>query len=125
MSGHNFWRRHNYIVNFTKYQRGLIPAEEVGNPYCDRCHVPVEVPLVPPLTPMEGVPIQTTGHLFAECGFYNSVRERVFGIPNALHIENIKKKDIFKFIALAGLKLYPTADPELLDEEIQDEDELI
>ena len=74
---------------------------------------------------MEGVPIQTTGHLFAEFGFYNSVRERVFGIPNALHIENIKKKDIFNFIALAGLKLLPTADPELLDEEIQDEDELI
>ena len=82
--------------------------EEVGNPYCDLCHVPVAVPLVPPLAPMEGVPLQTSGHLVAECGFFNSIREEIFGLPYAMPIEQIKKKDILLFMVKTGLMILPT-----------------
>ena len=81
--------------------------EEVGNPYCDLCHVPVAVPLVPPLAPMEGVPLQTSGHLVAECGFFNSIREEIFGLPYAMPIEQIQKKDILRFMARAELTVLP------------------
>ena len=121
MTGHNHFRRHNYIIAYREFVRGRIPIEEVGNPYCNLCHVPVEAPLVPPLRPMEGVPLQTSGHLFAECGYLNAIRERIFGIPNALAIETIKKTDILRFCAEAKLKILPK-DHELSDNsEFQEE----
>ena len=51
--------------------------------------MPVEAPLVPPLAPMEGVPLQTSGHLVAECGYFNALREEIFGMPYAIPIEQI------------------------------------
>ena len=94
--------------------------EEVGNPYCNLCHVPVEVPLVPPLAPMEGVPLQTSGHLVAECGYFNQLREEIFGIPFAMPIEQIKNKDLLVFLARTGLPLLP---PDIEERTITDSSE--
>ena len=69
--------------------------------------MPVEVPLVPPLAPMEGVPLQTSGHLVAECGYFNQLREEIFGIPFAMPIDQIKNKDLLIFLARTGLPLLP------------------
>ena len=95
--------------------------EEVGNPYCNLCHVPVEAPLVPPLRPMEGVPLQTSGHLLAECGFLNDLREKIFGIPYAMPIHEIKKKDILKFFAEANIKILPSDVEDKDSSDIQEE----
>ena len=107
MTGHNHWRRHNYLIAYSQYQRRKIAVDEVGNPYCDFCHDPGIRPLVPPLRPLEGVPLQTSGHIVAECTKFNTVRQKVFGIPNAMPIEQIKKKDILRFFAEADLKILP------------------
>ena len=113
MSGHNFWRRHEYIVRYRKYTRGLLTMEQVGNPYCDLCHDPVGVSLVPPLAPLEDVPLQTTGHIVAECTAFNPIRERIFGIPFAMPIDKINKSDILRFMAAAKLRVLPMKEYEL------------
>ena len=107
LTGHNYWRRHNYIISYMEYVKGLIPAEQVGNPYCDLCHEPGEAPLVPPLAPLKGVPLQTSGHLVAECGYFNSIRQKIFGMPNAIPIEWIQKKDILRFFSEARFTILP------------------
>ena len=95
--------------------------EEVGNPYCDLCHAPSEVPLVPPLRPMEGVPLQTSGHLIAECGYFNTLREKIFGIPYAMPIHEVKKKDILRFFNEAKLKILPKDHENTDNSEFQEE----
>ena len=65
------------------------------------------------------MPIQTTGHLVAECGYLNVIREKIFGIPNAIPIEWIQKQHILRFFAEAKIKILP-----MDHEEIEDRDNI-
>ena len=106
MSGHNFWNRHEYKVTFTRFQKGHIPWEKVVSPICNYCQD--DTAIWPTYKEGEdGRPIQTTEHIFSECEYFATQRAKAFGSYFGKPLNEIKYKNILKFIELAKLDVIP------------------
>ena len=104
VTGHNFWNRHNWIVDKGRLEREEITPEEVTSPVCDLCWVDTAVP---PQSPDAG-PHQSSEHLFADCARLAAARSSIFKMPYGVPLHEIEGKDILRFIDLAELEVFPT-----------------
>ena len=111
LSGHNFWRRHNFLVDSRKAREGRLPVAMVVPPYCNLCMS--EVPLCNSASNDDF--LQTTWHLFASCEALATLRQEVFGEAYYKPLEEIKKSQILEFVRMAELNIFPPDEPEVAD----------
>ena len=104
LTGHNFWNRHNWVVDKGRLEREEITPEEVSSPVCNLCWVETEVP---PDSPDAG-PHQTTEHLFSDCTRLAVVRNAVLKQHYGVSLHEVEGKDILKFIDHADLEVFPS-----------------
>ena len=113
LSGHGFWRRHNYLVDRERLRRGEIQEEELVPPYCDLCLEEMPDPRVVGAEFDEY--LQTPFHLFTQCEALALVRLRVFGQAYGIRLDEIKKANILTFVREAGLSVFPKDNSEVVD----------
>ena len=113
ITGHNFWRRHNFLVDVEKWKRGAITKEELVPPFCDLC-----LTVMPDAFSTDcDEYLQTTQHLFSTCEALASARLRIFGKAFEVDLSTIEYRDIMNFIREANLDVLPRkeAEAEALD----------
>ena len=113
MTGHTFWRYHEYKITYHQAKRGLITWDQVVSPVCDWCtDVVGDIDLEHPWD--DGRPLQTAIHLFTSCERYAGVRLEVFGEywPT---LSSITVSQLLKFLTQADVPVYPPDHEELVD----------
>ena len=111
MTGHNFWRRQNFLVDSQKARRGQMPVAQVVPPYCNLCMT--EMPLVQSASNDDF--LQTTWHLYASCEALATLRQDVFGEAYYKPLEEIKKSQILEFARMANLSIFPPDNSEVAE----------
>ena len=104
ITGHDFLKRHNWLVNRQKYLRGRILLENVGSPVCDLCQENTEDY---PLDGRDPRPVQTIEHLFSDCEALALLRLRVFGTLYNVDTTTTKLQKAMDFLFMAGIELLP------------------
>ena len=124
-TGHNFWNRHNWLIDKARLKRGEIEEQDLTPPFCDLCLK--EVPEVWTNDLVEYV--QTTWHIFTECEALAVIRYRVFGHWYGMPLPEVRRQDVVKFLRQAQLSVFPSDQEEVMaiDRSIvlQNEDDII
>ena len=110
-TGHNFWKRHDWLVNRELLHRGRISEDQLEPPYCNIC-------LTPPIPrtwsrDMEEY-LQTSHHIFSTCEGLAPYRKEVLGWWSDVPLHEIKRKNILKFVEVAGIQVFPEAHEEVM-----------
>ena len=113
ITGHTFWRYHEYKITHHQAKQGLITWDQVVSPVCDWCtDIVDEIDLDNPWD--DGRPLQTAIHLFTTCERYANVRLQVFGTywPT---LPSITVSKLLQFLDQADVSVYPADHEELID----------
>ena len=109
ISGHNFWRRQNFLVDSERVRRGKLKEDQLVPPFCDLClHT---MPQVGDASYDDF--LQTTHHLFSECEALVTQRREVLGDAFNVDLSKVKKQNILKFVRAANLSIFPEKHEEL------------
>ena len=113
LTGHNFFKRHNFLVDSERVRRGTLPPESLDSPFCDLCcfRVPDEASEWQHMDEY----LQTSFHLFTQCEALATVRLQLFGQAFDKPLHTIKRKNIIKFMRQAGLYVFPSENSEITD----------
>merc|ERR1712110_89796 len=116
ITGHNFWNRHNWLVDKERLRRREIEEEQLAPPYCDLCLS--DRPRVYTQMGLEaqglGEYLQTTWHLFAECEALATTRFEVLGQCFGTQLATVKRRKILRYIRQAKLSVFPSDQEEVM-----------
>ena len=113
ITGHTFWRYHEYKITYHQARRGEITWDQVVSPVCDWCQdILTDIDLERPWE--DGRPLQTAIHLFTACERYAGQRLEVFGEfwPT---LSSITVPKLLQFLAQVDVQVYPPDHEEVND----------
>ena len=111
LTGHTFWKYHEYKISLGLLKQGKITLGEVVSPVCNWCQT-FTADYDPDLP--DGRHLQTAIHVITECDRYAADRLAVFGTLEP-QISLLTPSKILRFIHDANIEVYPNEHAELAE----------
>ena len=111
ITGHTFWRYHEWKITKSEAKLGKLPWDEVVNPVCDWCQ--------DDMSPYDeenpdGRKLQTALHVILECDKFAAIRLDLFGTLYPMPWD-LNPADILNFLHTSNIEVFPGEHEELQD----------